>query len=323
MTNKIIENLDKSDKINLLHLALNGQPTYAKYRYSDIEMYINYIKALLNTKNIKKDDEMKIEKSNKYKLNTQVSDVFFKNYQTKIKYDNKNTWLEEEIVIDLINRIKKTLDKSDTFALSNEQYTWLYGENSLELNNFINSLKLPQISPLYKKSYEYERLMNNLKNDELFNSTHEISNIYQVMTKPKIFGDDWTSKEVVHGTNNISLLHILEKGFKLSSQLKKENKNFRYSGSMFGDAIYFALPSQISKNIYYMDRTQTKYIILADIYYKDYKKVSAGANYKYTGENLIWATNIGRYSRDELMVKPSQINIKYILEVKEINKDKK
>lgn len=321
MANEIIKNLDKSDKINLLHLALIGQPTYAKYRYSDIEMYINYIKALLYKKTLKTDTKIKFNTNGKYKLNTEVSNTFFKNYQAKIKDDNKNTYLEEEIVIDLINRIKKTLDKSDTFSLSNEQYTWLYGKNKQELNNFINSLDLPLIIPLDKYSFEYDRLISSLNNDKRFNDSHTISNIFRVMKKPKVFGDEWNRKEVVHGTNNISLLHILEKGFKLSSQLKRENKDFKYSGSMFGDAIYFALPSQISKNIYYMDRTPTKYIILADIYYKNYEKVKSSAKYKYTGDNLIWATGIGQYKRDELMVKPSQINIKYILEVKEIKKD--
>ena len=72
-----------------------------------------------------------------------------------------------------------------------------------------------------------------------------------------------------------------------------------------------------SKPIYYMDKNETTtYIIVADVYHKEYVEVSSSAcDYKYNGENLICATKAGRYDRDEFMALPSQIDIRYILEV--------
>ena len=129
------------------------------------------------------------------------------------------------------------------------------------------------------------------------------------------------------GTSNESLVKILSGGFKKPSQLARE-AGVQMSGQMYGDAVYFARPDQISKNTAYLDRhnSGSKFIIVADIYYDEEVSVDrTGSNQDYKGRTMVHAHGVGRYRRDEYMCAPEQIEVKYVLEVGKgsLNKPKK
>lgn len=309
----MIETLDLNDPINNLYLALNGQGQGLVYKFKDIEDYISYMKELVDANNIQVKREAK-------KTATAISQSpeFFKNYTTKIQNEAKNQTLEEPLMVDLIQRIK-TGDIS-TDGLTETQYNFLFGgSDSNDLSTFLDSLSLPVLQPVSRQLAELKPFLTETKKDDRFNKAYRISKIYQPLTKPKAFKQGWHKVTAVHGTSNLSLVKILSEGFKRASELRKENATFQYMGSAFGDGIYFARPDQISKNINYLDRSvkAVNYIIVADLYYKTIEEVSDNYDdHTYDGSNLVWAKLIGRYERDELIVAPEQIDIKYIIEIK-------
>lgn len=307
-----IEKLDMNDKINLLYLATIGEGQDATYSFNDIKDYLIYMKALADTKNISV-----INKGLKKSFdNLEKSPSFFKNYTAQVKSAAKVATLSEEEMLDLLTSIKK---EDEGFALTPRQYDFLYATSNNDLWSFINSLTLPTLTRIRKNTPTHDYITKTINQDKMFSADYEIKGIYEPDFNRRNFDkkDGWKKIEGLHGTTNSSLLHILSGGFKTASQLRNENADFSYAGSMYGDAIYFALKSQASKPIWYMDHNEnTTYIIFADLYYKE--KVDAddrGGNFKYNGKNMVHAHAVGRYGRDELMVLPQQIDIRYVLEV--------
>ena len=93
-------------------------------------------------------------------------------------------------------------------------------------------------------------------------------------------------------------------------------------GSAFGDAIYFARLDQNfkTKSIIWTAHTQQHILLLQTFITKIKFDIKLGGmrfdgSTHYTGENLVHAHDAGRYNRDELMVQPNQIDIRYILQV--------
>ena len=315
---KMIENLDVSDKINLLWMAMNGNPQGATYKYDEIKSYLAYIKAITNQKKI----SWVSSKKSPYD-NSEKSKAFFEKYQAKVASTAKSMELSEDAMVDLINRIKDGIDK-DSQTLTDNQYNFLYGDSHpIELLEYINSISLPTLTKIDARTKQGQEILESASEDKYFNDHFTIEAIFEPDFKRRKFSkkDGWKVMRGVHGTTNKSLLGILNGGFKLASQLRKENTDFNYMGSAFGDAIYFARLDQISKPINYMDSNyQTTYIIVADLYYKDKVDIRLGGmrfdgTTTYTGENLVHAHDAGRYYRDELMVQPNQIDIRYVLQV--------
>lgn len=56
--------------------------------------------------------------------------------------------------------------------------------------------------------------------------------------------------------------------------------------------------------------------MVADVYFDRKQDASNyGGNYHYDTHNLVHAHDVGQFSRDEFMVAPEQIELKYILEI--------
>ena len=315
-TQTMIEKLDKRDKINALWLAMNGEPQNLTYKLSEIKPYVEYIKALIDPTKVKKITGKKDKAQN---LNVALSPEFFAKYSAKVNQMSKLTYLSEKEMVDLINRIKEGQDNQNITTLTENQYNFIFSLGGSSLDDFVNSLNLPILKRIRKDDKKIAGFLAQTTLDDYFNKHYEISAIFEPDFKRKKLSEKkgWKSRQLVHGTTNKSLLQILDGGFKTASQLRKENADFKYAGSMYGDAIYFAKPEQISKPIYYMDKNETTtYIIVADVYHKEFVEVSNSAfNHKYNGENLICAKSAGQYNRDEFMALPSQIDIRYILEV--------
>lgn len=313
---KILNSLDMTDKINLLYLATLGKGVNANYKYTEVKPYIDYIKALIASKS-----EIKTIKSNHPSSNNNNnfhnSIQFFSNYQANINNVSINTSLEEEEMLDLLDRIKSADFTKNTFELTDKQYNFIFGKDSNDLILFINSLDLPVLEKLSIKDKELSYITQQIKNDTEFNNKYKVSGIYKPLRKSDKYKNNWAGwhkKTVAHGTTNKSLIQILDSGFKLSSELL--NTDARLTGSGLGDAIYFGRLDQISKPMNYTDkRMPVFYVIIADIYYKDVIDTHYYKQFKYNGKNLVWAHSVGGFYRDELAVLPKQIEIKYILEI--------
>ncbi len=315
---KMIENLNHEDKINLLWMAMNGNPQNAVYGYGEIKSYIAYIKAITSKKKISRVSSEKTPFDNSEK-----SKEFFEKYQAKVASMAHLTQLNEAEMVDLIKRIKAGVGK-DSQTLTDNQYNFLYGDSHpAELRDYIDNIKLPTLTKIDSRTKHGKEILEMASQDKYFNDHFAIEAIFEPDFKRRKFPkkDGWKVMRGVHGTTNKSLLGILNGGFKLASQLRKDRADFKYMGSAFGDAIYFARLDQISKPINYMDSSYpTTYIIVADLYYKDKVDIKLGGmrfdgSTHYTGENLVHAHDAGRYNRDELMVQPNQIDIRYILQV--------
>lgn len=119
--------------------------------------------------------------------------------------------------------------------------------------------------------------------------------------------------QLVHGTVNVAIPSILQDGFKVDSKDIQAN-GAHISGRMFGDGVYFAKPEQISKVQFYQsnDKVKQNWIIVADVFYND---LDTNRNYTNVAHgHLKLAKRVGQYSRDEYIVRPEQIQIRYILE---------
>lgn len=318
-TQTMINKLDKEDKINTLWLAMNGESQNLTYKLSEIKSYVEYIKALIDPSKVKKIKGKDRDRDRDKLSNIELSPDFFTKYSAKVNQMSKLTYLYEDEMIDLINRIKEGQDNQNITTLTENQYNFIFSLGGSSLDDFVNSLDLPVLKRIRKDDKKIAKFMDKTQQDKYFNDRFEISAIFEPDFKRKKLSkkNGWKSLQLVHGTNNKSLLQILDGGFKTAKQLQKENADFKYAGSMYGDAIYFAKPEQISKPIYYMDKSEnTTYIIVADVYYKEFVEVNTSAvNHKYNGENVICARGAGRYNRDEFMALPKQIDIRFILEV--------
>lgn len=216
------------------------------------------------------------------------------------------------------------LSRSKSFTDSNTYKSitkFLVAEHPIpEVEHVRNIYNTDDLSDLYD---EYAK-------DDYFKDNYAIKNIYAVSNNKQSAGASKQGSNRItlnSGTSNESLVKILSGGFKKPSQLARE-AGVQMSGQMYGDAVYFARPDQISKNTAYLDRhnSGSKFIIVADIYYDEEVSVDrTGSNHDYKGRTMVHAHGVGRYSRDEYMCAPEQIEVKYVLEVGKgsLNKPKK
>ena len=226
----------------------------------------------------------------------------------------------------------KFLDLSHgrTASLSDLEYAQLSGYNDISETSQFKSItrelvanypipEVTHIEDIYDTP-DLSALYDQYGKDDFFKSRYKIKNVYAVANnKQSENAHKQGTKSMIlnSGTSNESLVKILSGGFKLPSQLARD-AGVQMSGQMYGDAVYFARPNQISKNTAYVDRVNSgsKFIMVAEVFYD--KKIDAsntGGRFKYDGHTLVHAHNVGRYDRDEYMVHPSQVEIKYVLEV--------
>lgn len=128
---------------------------------------------------------------------------------------------------------------------------------------------------------------------------------------------------LVHGTQNFSLISILEKGLLTHHDLMDDNnKHYRYTGSALGDGVYFSRLDQAEKsanytNAYHSNGTNS-FLLIADV---NYDKIHDLAHYAdqplQPHENLVWAHGVGSYDRDELVAtNKDQVTLRYLVEIK-------
>lgn len=149
------------------------------------------------------------------------------------------------------------LDKSEFAMLSKLQY--LNDDvRTIVTKNIVDRYPIPevtQITDIYDTD-DLSDLYDKYKKDNYFKNNYKIKNIYAVEHNKQSENAHKYGKNKLtlnSGTANESLIKIMNGGFKRPSQLAREN-NVQISGQMYGDAVYFAKPDQISKNTSYVDR---------------------------------------------------------------------
>lgn len=222
------------------------------------------------------------------------------------------------------------LSHSREANLTNEEYSQFAGYEGIQNSDMYKSVTrelvrkypIPEVTHIVDiyDTNDLSDLYDEYSKDKYFCSNYKIKNVYAIENNKQsknAFKQGKNSMILNSGTSNESLIKILSGGFKLPSQLAHEN-GVQMSGQMYGDAIYFARPNQISKNTAYMDRHNrgSKFIMVAEVFYDHEKNAdNRGHNFKYDGHTLVHAHGVGQFYRDEYMVHPSQIKLKYVLEV--------
>lgn len=244
-----------------------------------------------------------------------IKEVVDVNFDRKIGYDELTKILDASHGRDVtLNRREYAL-----FALSSDKNNRFVAQQTEDL---VQEYPLPNVAKI-KNIHAMDDLPNLFKEyhkDDYFNNRYRIENVYAIgNNEQSAHAPKQGRKEIIlnSGTSNVSLVKILSGGFKRPSDLAREN-NVQMSGQMYGDAVYFARPNQISKNTAYLDRENegSKFIVVAGIHYdKEVLTGDMGHNFRYNGHTMVHAENVGRYDRDEYMVAPEQIEVKYVLEV--------
>lgn len=222
------------------------------------------------------------------------------------------------------------LSHSREANLTNEEYSQFAGYEGVQNSDMYKSITrelvrkypIPEVTHIVDiyDTNDLSDLYDEYSKDKYFCSNYKIKNVYAIENNKQsknAFKQGTKSMILNSGTSNESLIKILSGGFKLPSQLARDN-GVQMSGQMYGDAIYFARPNQISKNTAYMDRYNrgSKFIMVAEVFYDHEKNAdNRGHNFKYDGHTLVHAHGVGQFYRDEYMVHPSQIKLKYVLEV--------
>lgn len=306
--------LDMNDKINLLHLALKGQGTGVTYKSYEISDYLDYIRELSTDRSI--DIDKLGLKDSSLKIVQEVPE-FFQNLLRNLKNEIKDINIKESVLVSLINKLKLS-----DFNFTDDEFEIVYGSSISAYHELLADINIPKLTRVTNRDDQFVNdVRRYAREDKLFN--YSISNVYRVdATNKRDFSRYQYSMRGVHGTRSMSLLSILENGFMLPSQLVSLNKEFRRSGSSLGDGVYFARLDQISKTSSYLDSSsaKTKYAIVADLYYNEKVETLLHQPIEYTGQNLLHAIKQGSHERDEIVVLPSQIDIKYVVEMKILDK---
>lgn len=158
-----------------------------------------------------------------------------------------------------------------------------------------------------------------LSQDNDFNHQFKIQKIYQIKNSQsaKPFKHH---QQLLHGTQNFSILPILSKGLLDAETLdQRSSSHYKYTGNGLGNGIYFAKPTESLKPAHYTghysNSDENHYLILADIGYNSSKTVYQYNNYSNQAD-LIHAIGVGSGSRDEFLVKQAnQIQLQYLISI--------
>lgn len=175
---------------------------------------------------------------------------------------------------------------------------------------------------LKHKDDEVQKILDGFKRDKEFCSKFKINNVYRINTKDERQLDKYKDHiNGIHATTLTSITSILLNNVKTSSELMSLNADFKYTGSLLGDGVYFADPKQPIKTAFYWRSEDTYYMFYADIAYnKDSlcEVNSSGATINgvpMKKASLIRAKHFGRRSLTEIVTPISDnVKLKYLLE---------
>lgn len=234
--------------------------------------------------------------------NTQIQLIDILNYIYAVKHHQAITPKMLELLVSNSNQAT-----NDQIAI-NEAYNAKIFDKLHKLNNWKT---LPTLQKLSLK----DRVVNVYTIDQA--KPEKAVNVTPVKSSHQV--------TLVHGTQNFSLISILEKGLLTHHDLIDDNnKHYQYTGSALGDGVYFSRLDQAEKSANYTDayRNDTNsFLFIADVNYDQIHEVN---NYSdqplQPHENLVWAHGVGSYDRDELVATDKdQVTLRYLVEIKPAN----
>lgn len=324
------------DNITRIFLIERGNlepKTDILYRSSNTEIaaYVTYLLSTLNLMNIRTRNTGREDKKDAKleKLFVKVHE-YISDESTKLGMTNLN----EVEFLDMFTKIKNAISNGTDVEIP-EKYIEFLGECSqfnpdLDINwkKFKGSevyTKIPTMNCVYTRNNdelelkleeeehkELKGILEKMRSDSYFSKDYRIKRVFKPETPPHVIPEEmkktWKKQTVLHGTSNFAILGILNSNFNLSRVS---------AGRALGDGVYFARTDQSSKPLFYLDNKVkgSRYMFICDIYYKYYKEVHGfNSNLKYNGKNMVWGKDLGQYQRDELVVLPSQIEVRYVVE---------
>lgn len=241
-----------------------------------------------------------------------------KNVKDYILKDNN-----EETIKQIIENEQKLLDTMDGQVIANEVSN--YEENN-ETIDILKSLGLAI------KSVNDENTIKNIKNlmgesSNLIGDVFEITNIKTEKRYNEVFSNDENSQELMlwHGSRNQNWFNIIQTGLLIRPS------GAVYTGSMFGDACYFANKARKSigytslNGSYWARGNENKsYIALFKVNVGKQKHLYSHTNecYRFNEKNIspynsVYAHGGIDLRNDEFMIyNPNRCTIKYLVEIK-------
>lgn len=210
-----------------------------------------------------------------------------------------------------LNWIVSIATKSLSSPNVNEKQLALKMIRDLNLNDKLIKLK--------KDDAVMTHIKQQLNQDHDFQQQFKIQKIYQIKNSQpaKPFKHH---QQLLHGTQNFSILPILSKGLLDAKTLHQHASSYyQYTGSGLGNGIYFAKPTESLKPAHYTGHysnyEENHYLILADIGYNSSKTVSQYDNYSHQAD-LVHAIGVGSGNRDEFLVnQANQIQLQYLISI--------
>lgn len=314
---------------------------------SDVALYLQYLTFVALDDNVVIDKDAKLDLFSKnskthvtIKKGNEEKKIKFSTFQKTFTVANKNTFdgsstLTETELFEATKEILDSISEDREVDLESRIVAFLMENKKLEPllqavvrkgnQDLVKELgvlpKLPLVWSRQKdekvewedfpKQKELKYFLEEVKKDKRFNSAFAINRVFAVLEhptkKPKGFKHQ---RMVLHGTQNHSMVSIVNTGFKLGKVR---------SGRSLGHGVYFGQVYEPSRPAAFMDNSPGlpgNYFLICRIHFDEFEQTRRWeANKGYDGRNMLWAKELGRWGLDELVVLPEQVEILFVAEV--------
>lgn len=304
--------LDKNDAINKLYLYREkGKFADSQISIHEVRHYIDYLQLVCRIK------ESKEGRVHRYAVNSSIT-TFLKSFRgdnaERVAKANENggrgIGQRARMRIDEFNIALERIFAGQALDPDVAMF-FLTGKN-----NVVNRDNLWQVLQMDGDLLQETKLpFDKSIADKMFKQNYRFGKVFAIQDDTDL-SKFKHRRFACHGTNNDSVLSILKHGFISSRKVYSTVQ----MGQMYGQGVYFALPSQISKCTGYMSnfRRRPNYIFLTEIGYNEEvilnASVPSNKNAKYG--QMYHAPKAGQYDRDELIVPDGQqIRLTHLVEV--------
>ena len=213
-----------------------------------------------------------------------------------------------------LNFHANTLSEKDDQALN-----WLVRKSVSDVNQLID-IKLHDVD-----EQEKQTIIETFNANSRFAHKQKVVDVFAITVPDDALIHDTSYKHIqgVHGTNNESVLSILQYGLKNLKTLEElqardETIVAHKKGEGLGRGVYFARPEQAQKSAMYQSGDDHGFMFIADIAYKTTEIVDnyVGSTHE-TDADLVIGDKVGTGGIDELVAKHDElITLQYVVVTK-------
>jgi Poly(ADP-ribose) polymerase catalytic domain. len=213
-----------------------------------------------------------------------------------------------------LNFHANTLSDKDDQALN-----WLVRKSVSDVNQLID-VKLQDVD-----EQEKQTIIETFNTNSHFTHKQKVVDVFAITVPDDALIHDMSYKHIqgVHGTNNESVLSILQYGLKNLKTLEElqaqdENVVAHTKGEGLGRGVYFARPEQAQKSAMYQSGDDHGFMFIADIAYKTTEIVDNYVGERHrTDADLVIGDKVGTGGIDELVAKRDElITLQYVVVTK-------